>query len=146
MNDRKRTRPAKSFKRPDDGICPVCGNEAEEGEWQGHHVIPHSRGGCDRPVNIVVMCRTCHLAITNGTKSDAVHLHVVSRLFQMSRFGLLFVLYFYRMVRKNNEAAMQDKVFLDTLNGIKSFPDRRSADKWAREQGHAMYLSMRDAF
>lgn len=146
MNNRKRTRPTKSFRPPADGLCPICGQHAEPDEWQGHHVIPHSRGGCDRPINIVVMCRTCHLTITNGTSGDAIHLHVVSRLYQMARFGLQFVLYFYRMARKNNEKSMLGDHFVQSLNNIKSFPDRRSADKWAREQGSAYYRLFRDAF
>ena len=44
------------------GKCACCGNHIEH----YHHIVPKSRGGSDRPENIVGLCLKCHeLAHTN---------------------------------------------------------------------------------
>lgn len=39
------------------GTCSNCG---AVGETQIHHVVPRSRGGSDRPENLVHLCLDCH--------------------------------------------------------------------------------------
>ncbi len=43
------------------GICPVCQTELDEGEeWHTHHRKPKSRGGKDNVNNLVLLHSVCH--------------------------------------------------------------------------------------
>ncbi len=49
-------------KRNKATVCVNCGS-AENLEW--HHRIPLAMGGTTDPENMEVLCKTCHVAVTN---------------------------------------------------------------------------------
>lgn len=46
--------------------CEFCGREGEH----VHHIIPRSRGGDHKLINLVMLCKDCHLKAHNGDYSN----------------------------------------------------------------------------
>ena len=40
--------------------CSRCGKSVPKHALHCHHVIPRGRAGPDIPINVVVLCKTCH--------------------------------------------------------------------------------------
>lgn len=50
-------------KKRDGWECQSCGTKGGpfgEAELHAHHILPTSKGGEDRPDNLITVCRTCH--------------------------------------------------------------------------------------
>lgn len=47
------------FKR-DNFTCQYCGRSAPEAKLQADHVIPQSKGGSDKPYNLITSCFKCN--------------------------------------------------------------------------------------
>lgn len=44
----------------DNHICQYCKGKSEDKVLEVHHIIPESKGGTDKPDELVTLCRTCH--------------------------------------------------------------------------------------
>jgi 5-methylcytosine-specific restriction endonuclease McrA len=55
----------------DGHLCMYCGNPHAESELTRDHVVPISRGGKDRWVNVVAACRACNTRKGNRTPEEA---------------------------------------------------------------------------
>ena len=55
-------------------ICKVPTFQTSHGIYytESHHILPRSKGGDDKPENIVVVCSNCHRLFHNGSKSELV--------------------------------------------------------------------------
>ena len=55
-------------------ICKVPTFQTSQGMHytESHHILPRSKGGDDKPENIVVVCSNCHRLFHNGAKSELV--------------------------------------------------------------------------
>lgn len=52
-------------------LCAYCGNRHRERELSRDHIVPLSRGGRDRWMNVVTACRTCNSRKDNRTPEAA---------------------------------------------------------------------------
>ena len=41
-------------------ICQYCKNKTKDSRLEVHHVVPTSKGGSNRPNNLITLCKTCH--------------------------------------------------------------------------------------
>jgi len=46
--------------------CQACKGKSKDQVLQIHHIIPRSKGGTDRPDNLITLCRTCHKKLHDG--------------------------------------------------------------------------------
>ena len=54
-----------------DGACPICGMELNNGEaLERHHRIPRSEGGSDGQENRVLVHRYCHQQVTAAWRKN----------------------------------------------------------------------------
>jgi hypothetical protein len=54
--------------------CAYCGKTAPR--WEVDHILPRSRGGSNRPSNLVLSCHDCNQTKDNQTAAEFGHLHV----------------------------------------------------------------------
>lgn len=47
----------------DNNVCRLCNNVCAEFTTQVHHIIPVSANGQDDPINLVVLCSSCHMNV-----------------------------------------------------------------------------------
>lgn len=135
MNNRKRTRPAQSFNPPADGICPICLRKTEPADFRGHHIVGHADGGCERPLNIILLCQSCHMLIENGTRDDIISRSWLAWHYKLWKHGLQFALYWTRMKKKSTG------VVPELRDRIREYPSRREADRALRMMGGQMYAT-----
>jgi hypothetical protein len=46
--------------------CQVCKGKSKDFQLEAHHIIPRSENGSHELDNLVTVCKTCHIKITNG--------------------------------------------------------------------------------
>jgi len=44
----------------DKHTCQICKGKSGDSVLEVHHIIPRSKGGTNRPDNLITLCRTCH--------------------------------------------------------------------------------------
>ena len=47
----------------DDLVCRNCGKEGDSSEIEAHHIIPVCVGGSNEDENLVLLCKSCHVAV-----------------------------------------------------------------------------------
>ncbi|MBC7779193.1 MAG: HNH endonuclease [Proteobacteria bacterium] len=52
-------------------VCAYCGDRLRERELSRDHIVPISRGGLDRWMNVVTACRSCNSKKDNRTPESA---------------------------------------------------------------------------
>lgn len=55
--------------RRDSYTCQHCGKKSEEKKplrLEAHHIVPRSKGGSNRPDNLITLCESCHKALHQG--------------------------------------------------------------------------------
>ena len=50
----------------DNHTCQICKGKSKDTVLEVHHIIPRSKGGTDRPDNLITLCRTCHERLHKG--------------------------------------------------------------------------------
>lgn len=50
----------------DGHTCQYCKGKSKGEQLQVHHIIPKSKGGSDRPENLITLCKTHHVMLHNG--------------------------------------------------------------------------------
>ncbi|WP_292485411.1 RNA-guided endonuclease IscB [Methanohalobium sp.] len=50
----------------DDYTCQKCKNKSKDPKLECHHIIFRSKGGTDRPDNLITLCETCHSKLHKG--------------------------------------------------------------------------------
>lgn len=70
-------------------ICPLC--RKEKTIFEAHHVVWRADGGTDDKTNLLKICKTCHLTITNGDPADADQLERLCIFHQLAAHGLDFI-------------------------------------------------------
>lgn len=52
-------------RRRDHHTCQICGKNKEEMgcEPDVHHIIPLTEGGTNKPSNLIMLCRKCHMHV-----------------------------------------------------------------------------------
>lgn len=54
----------------ENGKCQLCGKGYKEGDgWHAHHVIPRAKGGTNKPDNLALLHKSCHVS---GHKTGAI--------------------------------------------------------------------------
>ncbi len=50
----------------DDHTCQICKGKSKDTVLEVHHITPRSKGGTDRPDNLITLCHTCHEKLHKG--------------------------------------------------------------------------------
>lgn len=69
-------------------ICPLCLSAKNAMEF--HHCIAKVEGGSDQGKNLLKICKTCHVIITNGSEEDRLPREWAAQYHQIMYFGLAF--------------------------------------------------------
>lgn len=82
------------------GMCPLCQQTGLP--LENHHCLDIYLGGDSSPWNILRICRSCH-RLLDGNPDDIKRLRLMVHYIQLSRYGLLWALYYIRRSRKMQE-------------------------------------------
>lgn len=85
---RRKTKPNKIITQ-EPKTCPLCGKSKTE--FQKHHVVWKMDGGSDDKINLIEICKTCHLTLTTGNIEDATPLNRAAFAYQMKEHGMDFL-------------------------------------------------------
>lgn len=86
---KKRKSNSKKITAPQPKICPLC--QKPKTEFEKHHVVWRMDGGSDDKTNLLEICKTCHLTITNGCIEDSKLLNLTALAHQMQNHGVDFL-------------------------------------------------------
>ena len=50
----------------DNHTCQICKGKSGDTVLKVHHILPRSKGGTDRPENLITLCRCCHEKLHKG--------------------------------------------------------------------------------
>jgi len=53
----------------DNYTCQICKKHIANEKNEVHHIIPRSKGGSDRPDNLILLCQNCHTKVHTGKVS-----------------------------------------------------------------------------
>jgi hypothetical protein len=60
----------KSYVRArDKHTCQLCKGKSQDPRLECHHLIPRTEGGTNIPQNLIVLCKTCHDQVHDGSKT-----------------------------------------------------------------------------
>ena len=79
--------------------CKCCKGQSGDNVLETHHIIWRSKGGTDRPSNLVTLCHTCHTGFHKGTVELPKTIQKPQKSFKAETFMGMARLYIYHAVK-----------------------------------------------